>query len=527
MDLALPTTTSSNPLVPTESLGQNSTSSNEEPPSSFPRAPQTATTEDVEPAPPSPDPSNKKKRPKARDNGGSLPEDPADQLAIAHANLAAAPIVGVVGYGPGTGGGSGIRRHTPSCDFCKRRKERCVGGPPCQTCANRGLECTFDMVNKSHFDRKRAKKPSTNDLGAPIVPLVPPKPAKPAEKAPRTFAKRDNVSEVACMFCRERRKKCSAEKPTCLNCHRRGVECVYSDQPRARKGGRKRKDGMASNNQADGGGEGTSTSGAARNGTGSNPTGTMPLPGMLMPMPFLSPLPCHFCRSQDLPCDRNFPGCSHCHRRAQPCTYDPFTPDISQVGIWPAAMSLPGGSMPFTTMPGAQVTNPSAAAQQAAMAAALPYFNVAWLAQLAALHQTGNVNPTSMNPMAAMLTVPVSPAVANAPGAVGGSGNPGASSSTMTHPPMVFPPGYDPAAAAAAFAQAQTAAQVAAVAQSEPVVERSNVPAHDGAGALAHQGERNAIGTSPEQQPEDADGEDDDDLDLDDLDDLQGGEKPT
>ncbi|KIO30505.1 hypothetical protein M407DRAFT_242164 [Tulasnella calospora MUT 4182] len=129
--------------------------------------------------------------------------------------------------------------------------------------------------------------------------------------------------------------------------------------------------------------------------------------------------------------------------------------------------------------------------------------------------------------MAAMLTVPVSPAVANAPGAVGGSGNPGASSSTMTHPPMVFPPGYDPAAAAAAFAQAQTAAQVAAVAQSEPVVERSNVPAHDGAGALAHQGERNAIGTSPEQQPEDADGEDDDDLDLDDLDDLQGGEKPT
>ncbi|KIO30506.1 hypothetical protein M407DRAFT_20397 [Tulasnella calospora MUT 4182] len=202
MDLALPTTTSSNPLVPTESLGPNSTSSNEEPPSSFPRAPQTATTEDVEPAPPSPDPSNKKKRPKARDNGGSLPEDPADQLAIAHANLAAAPIVGVVGYGPGTGGGSGIRRHTPSCDFCKRRKERCVGGPPCQTCANRGLECTFDMVNKSHFDRKRAKKPSTNDLGAPIVPLVPPKPAKPAEKAPRTFAKRDNVSEVACMFCR-------------------------------------------------------------------------------------------------------------------------------------------------------------------------------------------------------------------------------------------------------------------------------------------------------------------------------------
>lgn len=185
--------------------------------------------------------------------------------------------------------------------------------------------------------------------------------------------------------------------------------------------------------------------------------------------------------------------------------------------------------MPFTTMPSAQVTNPSAAAQQAAMAAALPYFNVAWLAQLAALHQTGNVNPTSMNPMAAMLTVPVAPAVGNTPGAVGGSTNTGASSGagTMAHPPMAFPSGYDPAAAAAAFAQAQTAAQVAAVAQSEPVVERSNVPAADGAGTLGHDGDHNAIGTSPEQQPEDADGEDDDDLDLDDLDDLQGGEKPT
>ncbi|KAG8895846.1 hypothetical protein FRC00_006811, partial [Tulasnella sp. 408] len=341
MDLALPTTTSSNSLVPTDSVGQGNTSSNEEPPSSFPRAPQTATADDVEPAPPSPDSSSKKKRSKARDNGGSVPEDPVDQLAVAHANLAAAPIVGVVGYGPGTGGGSGIRRHTPSCDFCKRRKERCVGGPPCQTCANRGLECTFELVNKAHFDRKRAKKPSTNDLGAPIVPLPPPKPAKPAEKTPRTFSKRDNVSEVACMFCRAR--------------------CLV-------------------------------TSVAAK----------------------ISPV----------------------------TATSPGAPIVIG-GLSPAPMSLPGGSMPFTTMPSAQVTNPSAAAQQAAMAAALPYFNVAWLAQLAALHQTGNVNPTSMNPMAAMLTVPVAPAVGNTPGGVGGSANPGAPSGagTMAHPPMAFPSG--------------------------------------------------------------------------------------
>ncbi|KAG8948811.1 hypothetical protein FRC04_009274 [Tulasnella sp. 424] len=192
-------------------------------------------------------------------------------------------------------------------------------------------------------------------------------------------------------------------------------------------------------------------------------------------------------------------------------------------------MSLPGSSIPFPGTPSAQVTNPSVAAQQAAMAAALPYFNVAWLAQLAALqHQTGNINPASMNPMAAMLTVPVTPAVGSTPSANDGSANPAASSATasLAHPPMVFPPGYDPAAAAAAFAQAQTAAQVAAVAQSEPVVERSNPPADETRG-IGHQGEHTVGGTSPEQQPEDADGEDDDDLDLNDLDDLQTGDKPS
>lgn len=40
----------------------------------------------------------------------------------------------------------------------------------------------------------------------------------------------------------ERRKKCSGEQPACSNCHRRGVDCVYPDTPRMRKGGRKRKD---------------------------------------------------------------------------------------------------------------------------------------------------------------------------------------------------------------------------------------------------------------------------------------------
>lgn len=65
-------------------------------------------------------PSKKKRGPKAGERDKSE-ADPVDQAEVAKANLAAAPIVGVVGYGPGDGGGSGIRRHTPSCDFCKRK----------------------------------------------------------------------------------------------------------------------------------------------------------------------------------------------------------------------------------------------------------------------------------------------------------------------------------------------------------------------------------------------------------------------
>lgn len=51
-----------------------------------------------------------------------VPKGPAvNTEAVVQANLQAAPIVGVVGFGPGNGGGSGIKRHTPSCDFCKRK----------------------------------------------------------------------------------------------------------------------------------------------------------------------------------------------------------------------------------------------------------------------------------------------------------------------------------------------------------------------------------------------------------------------
>lgn len=87
----------------------------------------------------------------------------------------------------------------------------------------------------------------------------------PAPTQPRTFSKRGKVSEIACHFCRgttstllprswmkllttyptDRRKKCTGERPTCGNCHKRGFDCVYPETPRIRRGGRKRKDGSA------------------------------------------------------------------------------------------------------------------------------------------------------------------------------------------------------------------------------------------------------------------------------------------
>ncbi len=124
-----------NPRLPTDAVPSGGphpkdttmTRSADEPPSSFPRVPDL-------PPPPLPSTSTadteapvrslkrSKKAPKFEVTAPSAPlgVDPTDPEAVTRANLAAAPVVGVVGYGPGTGGGSGIRRHTPSCDFCKR-----------------------------------------------------------------------------------------------------------------------------------------------------------------------------------------------------------------------------------------------------------------------------------------------------------------------------------------------------------------------------------------------------------------------
>ncbi|KAG8901807.1 hypothetical protein FRB99_005091 [Tulasnella sp. 403] len=497
----------------------------DEPPSSFPRVPLpevVASTDGTNEDDTRTRSSKGKKVVKAGGGNNNVPRtrselDPMDQEAVARANLAAAPFVGVVGYGPGTGGGSGIRRHTPSCDFCKRRKERCIGGPPCQTCANRDIPCTFQTVNKAHFERKRIRGslPNTGENKAwsihgststlpPVVeaPVAGPSGSNlvaestpPVERIPRVFKKRGKVSEIACNFCRDRRKKCSAERPTCSNCHRRGVECVYPETPRARRGGRKKKDGTAAGQEG--------AEGAAAPEPPNIAISAIGIPGMIMPLPFLSPAPCHFCRDQDIPCDRAIPMCTNCSRRSQACNYDPFTHDPAQLP-WPGAPPPPMKDMVASTSLGPpQITNPSPAATQAALAAAGqgPYVDMSWMSHWADLQAQGH-------PLAAMYAIPLATLTGD------GKGGP-------TLHPFVYSQLYDPAVTAAfaqvqAFSQGQQAqSAAAAIAQTEPVVERAGdadkATIDDATDIQA------VISGPPVPEPhvEDADGEE---LDLDELD---------
>ncbi|KAG8933417.1 hypothetical protein FRC02_011876 [Tulasnella sp. 418] len=439
----------------------------------------------------------KRKRKATASSAGTSPTktNSADSDAT-RANLAAASVVGVVGYGPGTGGGSGIKRHTPSCDFCKRRKERCSGGPPCQTCANRAIPCTFETVNKAHFLRKKPKLPASTDGADLIASLTNAGEGVGDEleltdavgKPPRIFKKRGKVSEIACTFCRDRRKKCSAEKPTCANCFKRGVECIYPDSPRQRRGGRRKKDTGESSASA-----APDNLMADDHGASSRMAGLTALAGLTMPM--FQNIPCHHCKDHNVNCDRTFPTCLNCHQRAVACTYD--APEASQSTINPAALHplLLQSSLLRTSIaqsaqskiaqnPVLSGLNPSlasilAAQQVAAFAAVgqLPYYDLSWLTHLTELQaqasgssapQTATApSPTTISPAVAglgsvipgfpffgfpMNLLPTQPTQPNQ--SLGKDGQP----STM--PGFMYPPIYDPAITAAAFAQA--AAQVQA-----------------------------------------------------------------
>ncbi|KAG8855594.1 hypothetical protein FRB96_006788 [Tulasnella sp. 330] len=410
---------------------------------------------------------------KDKEDAAGTPEVTVDQAAVARANLKAAPIVGVIGYGPGTGGGSGIKRHTPSCDFCKRRKERCSGGPPCQACASRQIPCTFATVNKAHFTRGKFKAggsqgteesgtspadasgenengtalgadagPSNSTDDPPIIPGA-------GEKLPRVYKKRGTVSELACTFCRERRKKCNGERPSCLSCQARGVTCVYPDTPRARKGGRKKKvDTEANGSQAS---------------QPSRTDGVLPpihqmlgMPGMLMPVPFLSPEACHACRGENLPCDRVFPLCVNCHKNSKPCSYDPFTIDPTQLGVWPGPSPIPLAVPPAGSAAGSSSANTPTGGIPPSPGY-MSYYDISWMTQWADAH----AHAQGQHPLAAMYASAAQQHPPPQPQASGSGSGPDGKAivapgpTMMMQPPQFIHPHMLDPTWAAALAQAQ------------------------------------------------------------------------
>ena len=65
------------------------------------------------------------------------------------------------------------------------------------------------------------------DGGDNQLPQQPPKPKK---------------LPLACHFCRRRKLKCDGIKPSCDNCHKRGVDCSYDEAPRRRGPGKRTKE---------------------------------------------------------------------------------------------------------------------------------------------------------------------------------------------------------------------------------------------------------------------------------------------
>ncbi len=206
---------------------------------------------------------------------------------------------------------------------------------------------------------------------------------------------------------------------------------------------------------------------------------------------------------QDLPCDRSIPICTHCHRRSQTCVYDAFTPDISNLGLWPATMPLP--PLPFPPQMQLQMINPmnmTASQNVPPGANPIPFFDVSWMAHLAELQSQAAQNQaqgSSTNTQQQPLPPPGNPLIAMQPQLLSMqnptseiTGNLASSSKSgpvgSIQPQLVYPASTPSQASPFPSLQnpnitflssnepfgPQPLSPAAAVAQNEPVVERSS-----------------------------------------------------
>lgn len=87
-----------------------------------------------------------------------------------------------------------------ACDRCHKLKRQCDGGEICKNCKNLSLDCSYNRPTRK-MGRKKVNRPSSQL----------------------------KYSHNGCGNCKQRRKKCSEDWPTCFDCQRLGLVC---DGPR-------------------------------------------------------------------------------------------------------------------------------------------------------------------------------------------------------------------------------------------------------------------------------------------------------
>lgn len=233
-----------------------------------------------------------------------------------------------------------------------------------------------------------------------------------------------------------------------------------------------------------------------------------------MPVPFLSPDACHACKGEDLQCDRSFPLCINCHRNSKPCTYDPFTIDPTQLGVWPGPSPIP------LAVPGPSGgSNVATGGLQAPTY--LPYYDMSWMNHVDP-QQGQQQHQQQQHFLAALLAMQQQQQQVQQQQTI-----PGKPPALQGPPPMAFAPQmFDPAwVAALAHAQAFAFSQghMAQVGQQGSATETTNAttavtpgvaeepPQSEDGEEPEEEGDPDAeMVETPEQNVEDAEGENED-----------------
>lgn len=103
---------------------------------------------------------------------------------------------------------SGVGRSKSGCQTCRARKVRCdERAGVCQNCERLGLPCTTGAGTE-----KSTTSATSRSVASPATAGV---------KRKRTFR--------SCIGCRASKTRCSGDKPICVRCKERSLECDYED----------------------------------------------------------------------------------------------------------------------------------------------------------------------------------------------------------------------------------------------------------------------------------------------------------